>query len=252
MTGGTTVAATLPSRAAGRVGARRLLIGVAMYAVAAVAWWSSATASMPVGLAAFMFGWLVMMTAMMLPALAPVVTLYQRAARRRTVAPVPVFLVGYLLVWMSAGIPAYVAWQRLQPAQMDGLAWTGRVAGAALLVAALYQLTPLKTACLRGCRSPLTAFMAIKGSLSRPTTAVRVGARNGLWCLGCCWALMAVLVAVGVMQPWWMAGIAALIFAEKALPFGPSLTRPIALLLAGFGVLLLANPHLLVTYTTTM
>ncbi|HEU5008352.1 MAG TPA: DUF2182 domain-containing protein [Jatrophihabitantaceae bacterium] len=221
-----------------------------LYAAAAAAWWSTATASMPVGLAAFLVGWLVMMTAMMLPTLVPVVSLYQRGARRGTVAPIPFFLAGYFLVWTAAGLPAYAAWRHIQPAVMDGQAWSGRLAGATLLAAGIYQLTPWKDACLRGCRTPMTAFTAIRGSLARPTVAAKVGARNGLWCLGCCWALMSVLVAVGVMQPWWMAAIAALIFAEKALPFGPALSRPIASLLAGFGAVLVVHPQLLTTYAT--
>jgi predicted metal-binding membrane protein len=229
---------------------RRLAVVALLYAAAAAAWWSTASAAMPLGLPAFLAGWLVMMAAMMLPALAPVVILYLRAARRGTVAPVSVFVGGYLLVWTAVGVPAYLAWQRIQPAVMDGRPWAGRLAGGALVVSGLYQLSPLKEACLRGCRTPLSAFTAVRGSLARPLTAARVGARNGLWCLGCCWALMAVLVAVGVMQPWWMAGLAVVIFAEKALPFGPTLSRPFALALVGFGVLLLAQPHLLMSYTT--
>lgn len=237
-----------PARA-GRSLAQPVLV-LSMYALAGLAWWSAASASMPSGLAAFLFGWLVMMSAMMLPALVPVLTLYRRAARRGTVAPVPVFLTGYLLVWTTAGLPAYLAWRRIQPAMMAGRTWPALAAGAVLLVAAAYQLSPLKAACLRGCRTPLTAFTAIRGSLARPGTAFRVGARNGMWCLSCCWALMAVLVAVGVMQPWWMAGIAALIFAEKALPIGPRLSAPIAGLLAAAGGALLVHPALLMTYTT--
>lgn len=204
---------------------------------------------MPVALPSFLLGWVVMMAAMMLPALVPVVALYQRAARRGTVAPVPVFLAGYLAVWAVPGIPAYFAWKALQPAIMDGQRWTGLLAGGALLVAALYQLTPLKAACLRGCRSPFTAFTTVRGSLADPLVAVRVGARNGLWCLGCCWALMTVLISVGVMQPWWMVGVAALIFSEKALPRGRALARPVGVALALLGVLLLAEPHLLMTST---
>jgi len=237
-----------PARA-GRSLAQPMLV-LAMYGLAALAWWSSASASMPSGLAGFLAGWLVMMAAMMLPTLVPVLTLYRRAARRGTVAPVPVFLAGYLLVWTAAGLPAYAAWRQFQPAMMAGRTWPALAAGAVLVVAAAYQLSPLKAACLRGCRTPLTAFTAIRGSLSNPLTAGRVGARNGLWCLGCCWALMSILVAVGVMQPWWMAGIAALIFAEKALPFGPRLSAPIAGMLAAAGVALLVHPALLMTYTT--
>lgn len=224
-------------------------LGLTLVGVAAVAWWTAVSAPMPMALPSFLLGWVVMMTAMMLPALVPVVALYQRAARRGTVAPVPVFLAGYLAVWTIPGIPAYFVWQAMQPAVMDGRTWTGLAAGGALILAAVYQLTPLKAACLRGCRSPFTAFTTVRGSLADPVVALRVGARNGLWCLGCCWALMTVLVTVGVMQPWWMVGIAALIFTEKALPWGPTLARPIGFGLAIFGVLLLAQPQLLMTYT---
>ena len=228
---------------------RTNVLALALVAVSGIAWWSTVTAPMPMALPAFLLGWAVMMLAMMLPAMVPVVTLYQRAARRGTVAPVPVFLAGYFMVWTIAGVPAYVAWRRLQPAVMAGRNWTGLVAGGTLLLAALYQLTPLKAACLRGCRSPLSAFAAVRGSLAHPRVALRVGARNGLWCLGCCWALMTVLVAVGVMQPWWMVGIAAVIFSEKAFPWGRSLTRPFGAALGLLGLLLLVEPQLLMTYT---
>lgn len=213
--------------------------------MAAAAWWFSLQAPAPVGFPAFALGWTLMMTAMMLPALVPVLLLYQRAARRGTVAPVSRFLAGYLAVWALPAAAVYPAWQRIEPAVMAGSTWTGRVAGGALLVAAAYQLTPFKAACLRGCRSPLAALSAVRGSLARPSVAARVGARNGLWCVGCCWALIATLVTVGLMQPWWMLAVAAVIAAEKALPQGPRLSRPIGILLAGLGLLLLLEPALL-------
>lgn len=225
------------------------VVALSLVGVAAIAWWGAVSAPMPMALPAFLLGWVVMMTAMMLPALVPVVALYQRAARRGTVAPVPVFLAGYLAVWAVPGIPAYFVWHAMQPAVMDGRTWTGLVAGGALILAALYQLTSFKAACLRGCRSPFTAFTTVRGSLADPRVALRVGARNGLWCLGCCWALMTVLVAVGVMQPWWMVGLATLIFAEKASPWGPALSRPLGLALGALGVTLLAQPQLLMTYS---
>lgn len=224
-------------------GIRSAAVAGVVTAVAATAWWSTATAPMPAAFPAFLGGWIVMMTAMMLPALVPVLSVYRRASRRGTVAPLPVFVGGYLAVWSAAALPAYVAWRALQPSLMDARPWTGRLAGGALLLAAAYQLTPLKAACLRGCRSPLTSFTAVRGSLAAPRVALRVGARNGLWCLGCCWALMGVLVAVGVMQPWWMVGIAAVIFTEKALPWGPRASRPFAVTLTALGLSLLLAPH---------
>lgn len=201
---------------------------------------------MPMSLPSFLSAWLLMMTAMMLPALIPVILLYQLATRRRTVAPLPVFVTGYLAVWVAAGLPAYLGWRALDAPLMDGAPWTGRLAGAALLAAAAYQLTPAKVTCLRRCRSPVSALGAVRGNLSRPTVALRAGARNGLWCLGCCWSLMAVLVTVGVMQPWWMAVLALMVFAEKALPSGQALSRPLAALLGGAGLALLLSPQLLV------
>jgi predicted metal-binding membrane protein len=223
-------------------------LGLGLLGVAALAWWFTLSAPMPVSLPVFLLGWAVMMAAMMLPALVPVVSLYQRAARRGAVAATPVFLTGYLAVWTVAGVPAYAAWLWLQPAVMGEELWVGRLAGGALLVAAVYQVTPWKAACLRGCRSPVTAFTAVRGSLARPRIAVRVGARNGLWCMGCCWALMCVLVAVGVMQPLWMLAISVLIFVEKALAWGPAFSRPLGAALAALGLLLLAQPQLMAVW----
>ena len=223
------------------------LIGLTLIAVAGLAWWLTWTAPMPMSLTGFLLGWLVMMTAMMLPALVPVVALYARAAARGVVAPVGVFLAGYLLVWSAAGIPAYAGWRALTPTATSGSTAQARWAGAALLLAAAYELTPLKTRCLRGCRSPVTAFTAVQGSLARPSVALQTGARNGLWCLGCCWAFMTVLVAVGLMHPWWMVAVAAVILAEKALPPHPLIPRAVAGLLLAGGLVLLSTPSVLMS-----
>jgi hypothetical protein len=107
----------------------------------------------------------------------------------------------------------------------DGLSWdrAGRwVAGGILVIAAVYELTPLKTVCLRHCRSPLGFLL---GSWREGLSgAVRMGAKHGAWCVGCCWALMASLFALGVMSIAWMAFVAALIAAEKTLPWGRAAT----------------------------
>jgi predicted metal-binding membrane protein len=247
----TTNPAPTPSPArTGRLAQDRLLVAV-LLAVAAVCWWLTlrSDTAMDAALAGFLLAWLAMMAAMMLPAVLPAVRLYARASAR-TAAPTPFFLAGYLLVWTSLGVPAYLAWRVVSPAVMDGEAWVGRFAGAALLVAAAHQLSPLKDACLSRCRTPLGMFLRARGNLRNPLTAVRMGAGHAVYCVGCCWAFMLVLVAVGVMEPLWMVGVAALIFAEKALPFGERVVRPAALLLAAGGLLLLVAPHLLSTLTT--
>lgn len=179
----------------------------------------------------------------------PAVRLYLRASAR-TAAPTPFFLAGYLLVWTAVGVPAYLAWREVAPAVMDGEQWAGRLAGAALLLAAVHQLSPLKDACLSRCRSPLGMFLRARGNLRNPLTAVRLGSGHAVYCVGCCWAFMLVLVAVGVMEPLWMVAVAALIFSEKALPHGERVVRPAALLLAASGLVLLLAPQLLSNVTS--
>ena len=237
-----TIGAPGPTRWSARTTDVPLALGFVV--LAAGAWWASAASPMPMALPGFMAGWIVMMVAMMFPALLPVVRLYLLAAEARSVAPVPFFLSGYLVVWSAAGLPAFVAWRYTAPAVMAGAAWAARLAGATLLVCAAYQLTPLKSACLRRCRTPVRAFMAVRGRLSDPGVAFGAGARNGLWCLGCCWALTGILVAVGVMQPWWMAAVAAVILAEKALPVRRWLPAAGAALAASLGGGLLVDPSM--------
>lgn len=198
---------------------------------------------------AYLVGWAAMMVAMMFPAIAPVVRLYARAATRGTVAPVPVFLAGYLLIWSAVGVPAYWAWRELDGPLAAGDTWVGRLAGFVLLVAAAYQLSPWKDVCLRHCRSPMSVFMHARGDPSRPTVALRIGAAHGGYCLGCCWALMAVLVAVGTMHLGWMLLLSAVIFAEKVLPRGELIARTVAGLAALAALYLLADPASITTFT---
>lgn len=202
-------------------------------------------ADMMLGPVAFMLAWLVMMVAMMLPAAAPVVALYALAARRGVVAAVPVFVAGYLGVWAATGLPAYATAQALAEPLMDGEPWVARLVGGTLLGAAVYQLTPLKDACLRRCRSPLSFYLSRTGSLADPRRALAAGAEHGASCLGCCWALMAVLVVVGGMQLGWALALALVISAEKLLPAARLPARLVALAAAALGVSLLAAPSLL-------
>jgi predicted metal-binding membrane protein len=202
------------------------------------------------GFAWFLGVWLVMMAAMMLPSVAPTVALYSRMTRQRSPVSPVAFVGGYLLTWTVAGAGAYgiaAAATRLGGAH---LAWSsaGRpVAGATLLVAAIYELTPLKDVCLGKCRSPLGALL---GSWrDGPVGAVRMGARNGAWCVGCCWALMASLFALGIMSVSWMALVAGLIAVEKTLPWRRVVTYGTAAVLLVLGVLVLAAPDALPALT---
>lgn len=202
-----------------------------------------------VGLGAFIVAWLAMMTAMMLPAISPVVKLYGRAAAAGRVAPLPFFVAGYIAVWTSMGLPAYFAWRALMDPIAQARPWVGRLAGVVLLAAAGWQLTPLKAMCLRHCRSPISFFLRFDANVARPSGALRMGFTHGLFCLGCCWALMAVLVAVGTMNLAWMAVLALLIMIEKNAPAGERVATVAAAVFAGAGVLLLLRPETLTTLT---
>jgi predicted metal-binding membrane protein len=160
------------------------------------------------------------------------------------------FVLGYLLTWAMAGALAFAVGKAAGWLGGGGLQWndTGRVlAGVTLLLAAVYQLSPLKDVCLGKCRSPLGLLL---GSWrDGPSGAVKMGTRNGAWCVGCCWALMASLFALGVMSVVWMAFVAALIAMEKTLPWKRPASYGTALLLCALGVMVLAAPHLIPALT---
>jgi predicted metal-binding membrane protein len=238
-----------PAFAAARA---RLGLIVLLFALAAVAWWSTADrmAGMDEGpgtdlgaLGWFLGVWVVMMAAMMLPSVAPTVALYARMTRRKAPTAALVFAAGYVLTWTAAGVLAYGLLDLGRALLADELAWEsyGRwVAGGTLVLAAAYELTPLKHACLNKCRSPLGFLL---GSWREGLGgALAMGARHGAWCVGCCWALMASLFALGVMSLAWMAFVAALIALEKTLPWGRPVTYATALVLFVLGVVLIAAP----------
>jgi predicted metal-binding membrane protein len=232
--------------------ARLGLIAVLLGLAAASWWWTRDSMSgMDDGpwsglgtLGWFVGVWVVMMAAMMLPSVAPTVALYSRMTRQRSPLAPLVFTSGYLLVWAAAGVIAFALAAVGGELAGDVLAWdrAGRwVAGATLVVAAVYELTPLKDACLGKCRSPLGYLLGSWRDGRRG--ALRMGAGHGAWCVGCCWALMASLFALGVMSLGWMAFIAALIAVEKTLPWRRVATYGTAAMLLGLGVLLLAAPE---------
>jgi predicted metal-binding membrane protein len=214
---------------------------------AAVAWtftMRGGSGSMDMSAAGFVSAWIVMMVAMMLPAVAPVVGLYTLAARRGLVAAVPFFLGGYLIVWAASAIPAYAVARGVDNPLMQGDMWAQRLVGGTLVAAALFQLTPLKEMCLQHCRSPLSFFMAQTSSMRTRPAAMRAGVGHGLYCLGCCWALMAILVVLGGMQLAWALGLAAIITVEKLAPWGAAFSRVTSAAALGLGVAVLISPSL--------
>jgi predicted metal-binding membrane protein len=191
----------------------------------------------------FLGVWVVMMAAMMLPSVAPTIALYARMTRQRSPLPPLLFAAGYLLTWAAAGVIAFLVGLGASATLGDVFAWdrAGQwVAGATIVTAAVYELTPLKDVCLGKCRSPLGFLLgAWRDGWSG---AVRMGAKNGAWCVGCCWALMASLFALGVMSLPWMALVAALIAIEKTVPWRRVATYTTVAVLLTLGVLLLTAP----------
>ena len=241
----TTARAVGPAPAMVAARARLWLVAL-LFVLAAIGWWWTVdrmegmddgpwTALGTLGW--FLGVWVVMMAAMMFPSLAPTVVLYARMTRDRS-APL-LFTGGYLVVWGTAGAAAFA----LSWAAGDVLAWdrAGRwIAGGTLLAAAVYELTPLKDLCLTKCRSPL-GFLLGAWREGR-AGALQMGAKHAGWCVGCCWALMASLFALGVMSIAWMAVVAALIAVEKMLPWRRVATYGTAGILLALGLLMLVAP----------
>jgi predicted metal-binding membrane protein len=238
-----------PAFAAARA---RLGLVALLFSLAAVAWWLTADRmrGMDEGpgtdlgtLGWFLGVWVVMMAAMMFPSVSPTVALYSQMTRARTPLAPLVFTSAYLLTWTAAGVLAYAISGLGHALVGTDLSWDGAghwVAGGILVAAALYELTPLKNVCLGRCRTPLGFLVGSwRGGLSG---ALQMGAKHGAWCFGCCWALMAALFALGVMSVAWMAFVAALIVAEKTLPWGRAVTYGTAAMLLLLGVLLVAAP----------
>ncbi len=231
---------------------------VLLFALAGVGWWWTVGEMRGMdngpwsGLGTFVWFvsvWVVMMAAMMFPSVAPTVALYARMSGTARLVPL-VFAAGYLATWAVAGVIAFLIGLAWSHAAGGGLTWehVGRpVAGATLVMAAVYELTPLKNACLGKCRSPLGALL---GSWHGGWTgALEMGTKNGVWCVGCCWALMASLFALGVMSAIWMALVAGLIAVEKVLPWRRTATYGTALVLLTLGVLVLVAPEALPALT---
>lgn len=232
---------------------RRLALVALLFLLAALAWWSTARtmAGMDAGpgtdLGAFGWFvgvWVVMMAAMMFPSVSPTVALYAQMTRRRGLDRPLLFTSSYLFVWGMTGLAAYGLFRLGRSMFGADLHWNagGRwVAAGVLAIAALYEITPLKDVCLDKCRSPLGFLVGTWRDGRRG--ALEMGARHAAWCVGCCWALMGALFALGVMSVTWMAFVAALITLEKTLPWRSLVTWGTAALLLILAVLIVAAPH---------
>ena len=202
----------------------------------------------------FLTIWVVMMVAMMFPTAAPMILTFhkvQTSKRQRGEAFVAtwVFVAAYMVVWVLSGVAAYAgalgaeaiaARAELSPAT------AARIGGAVLVVAGLYQLTPLKDVCLSKCRTPISFIMT--SWRDGTAGALRMGLLHGGYCLGCCWLLFVTLFPLGIMNIAAMAAITFLVFAEKTLPWGRPVVRVAAATLVGYGGVVLAAPQVLPTF----
>jgi predicted metal-binding membrane protein len=245
----------------------RNFILVSLLALASAAWallvWQWATADdqgmmgITKGMSAPLFigMWVVMMVAMMFPTAAPMILTFARvqAGRRekgRPYVPTGIFVGSYILVWSFGGVVAYSAAVGAEQAA-DRVGWlmdnAGHIGGAVIVLAGLYQLTPLKRSCLSKCRTPMDFIML--SWRDGYGGAVRMGLGHGAYCLGCCWLLFLILFPLGVMNVAVMALITGLIFAEKSLALGHQAARLAAVALIGYGALVVASPAALPTMT---
>jgi predicted metal-binding membrane protein len=231
----------------------------ALLAVAAVAWlltvrrmrgMDDGPGTDPGSLAFFVPAWTLMMAAMMLPSAWPMVVVHRRLAAARSdrgatpaLGGSAALLAGYLAAWTGFGLLAYGAIAAGRALLSGPLAWHsgGRwLAAGVLLAAAAYQLSPAKDACLRHCRGPLS--FVLDGWREGRFGALRTGAEQGMWCVGCCWGLMAALFALGVMSITWMIVVGALIAVEKLLPWRRVALGSVTATLLVLGLAVAATP----------
>lgn len=241
----------------------RLIVAAALLTLALLAWGYIArlAAPMPAYMGMAMPGarpwsagemaelalmWTVMMVAMMIPSVAPVILLFAGVSRRRRVqgvpaVPVSVFTLGYLLAWTGFAVVAAFSQSALRSAELLSPAMASQsplLGGGLLILAGVYQWLPVKGACLSHCQSPLGFFSShwregVGGAL-------RMGFRHGIYCVGCCWALMALLFVAGVMNLLWVAAIAVFVLAEKLIPGARRLSRLTGAVMIGWGIGLIA------------
>jgi predicted metal-binding membrane protein len=256
----------------------RLVVAAALAALAAFAWgyvlWLAFAMNMPAAAgdtmsmggmgsmvepafkpwsaAEFIFAltmWTVMMVGMMTASAAPMILIYARVAReaalrQRPFAPTGWFAAGYLLCWLGFSLVATSAQWVLERAALVAPASaraSDALGGLVLLIAGLYQLTPLKNACLSQCQSPLFFIHRHGGFRADAPGSFRLGLVHGAYCIGCCWALMALLLVGGVMNVLWIAGLTALVLVEKLSPPGRVMPVLVGCVLSAAGLWLLAR-----------
>ncbi len=239
-----------------------LILAAAAWAV--LAWQSTMMDNMAIGLtmgmgaALFLSIWVVMMVAMMFPTAAPMILMFARVQgdkrqNGRAFVPTWVFVSAYLLIWTLFGVLAYVCavWAEGLAQQVPWLiANAARLGGAVLVLAGLYQLSPLKRSCLAKCRSPLDfIFSSWRDGY---VGSFRMGLEHGIYCLGCCWLLFVIFFPLGMMNVAAMAMVTLLIFAEKSLPLGQRIAQVAALALIAYGVLVMVLPSALPTMRAPM
>jgi predicted metal-binding membrane protein len=249
----------------------RNVILALLLALAAASWallvWQEADADMGMAMASptmgmrapvFLAIWVVMMVAMMFPTAAPMILTFhkvQASKRQRGEAFVAtwVFVAAYMMVWTLSGVAAYggaLAAEAVAAHATLSSATAARIGGAVLVVAGLYQLTPLKDLCLSKCRTPITFIMT--SWRDGTAGALRMGLLHGGYCLGCCWLLFVILFPLGIMNIAAMAAITFLVFAEKTLPWGRPVVRVTAAVLVAYGGVVLAAPQVLPTFMADM
>lgn len=238
----------------------RLRTLTALLFLAAVLWlitiiWTRDMSVMPgtmgMGLGVFVVMWSVTMAAMMLPSVAPLATLYVRTLQSRRYRRIALFVAGYIVVWSLTGVPAFLlAWV----AGHIAVEYPGWATGAAVVIFAvsgLYQLTPLKHRCLRHCRTPLGHVMHY-ASFTGKTREMRAGMHHGLFCLGCCWGLMLLMVAFGVMNLLAMVALAGVIALEKQWRHGAVVAKATGALSLALAVAVIFVPELAPGLTGTV
>jgi predicted metal-binding membrane protein len=240
---------TAPAAPAHRRALRLTPSTVAVLALAALAWagiiayardLGNGVGTMGMPLSEFLPMWAVMMTAMMAPAVAPVALLYARAINADA-ARLALFIAGYLLVWAAAGVPAYGVLRLVDHTVGSGNTTMRIIAVGVLVAAGAYQLSPLKARCLRHCRSPLAQLLRY-GNVKGPLRDLKVALHHAAYCLACCWALMALFIAFGVMNLVAMLGLGAVVLSEKVLRRGQAIGRTAGALCLLLALLVLASP----------
>jgi predicted metal-binding membrane protein len=246
------------------LGSRRsIALSALLLATTAFAWLSviqsAAAMKMPQmdplsgrALIAFTLEWGVMMTAMMLPSAAPMILLYDTTSRRpgkssERVIPAEMFATTYALLWLLTGVPVYLAWVGIGGLAARSITFAAAipyVIAGTLFAAGVYQLSPAKHACLRQCEAPVDFL--VRRWRAGYAGSLRLALTHAAYCIGCCWALMLILVVAGAMSLPWVLAIALLVFAEKVLPGGQRAARVIGVILMVAALTVVIRPELAV------